>query len=131
MLTSKLLLGALVINGAMLFAPIAAWADAAQAKATAVRHAEFAVDADNIAGVRTHLHHALNCLVGPEGRGFDQSAGNPCQASGAVIPQTVDPELKMKLEELADKVRDGVQSDDIGSAKDAAKRVQEELAHDD
>lgn len=29
-----------------------------------------------------HLHHTLNCLVGPQDKLFDASAGNPCQGQG-------------------------------------------------
>ncbi len=28
------------------------------------------------------LHHVINCLVGPRGRGFDAAVGNPCKGVG-------------------------------------------------
>ncbi len=38
--------------------------------AAAAQHAGFAAGSSDIAGIHTHLHHAVNCLVGPEGEGF-------------------------------------------------------------
>jgi uncharacterized membrane protein len=32
--------------------------------------------------VTLHLHHVLNCAVGPDGMGFDAAAGNPCKGQG-------------------------------------------------
>ena len=37
----------------------------------AATHAGLAAQAADINGVHTHMHHALNCLVGPKGDGFD------------------------------------------------------------
>jgi hypothetical protein len=109
-----------------------AQADGPQAIAQAAQHAGLAVasaDSGDFAGVRRHLHHSLNCLVGPEGEGFDQSAGNPCVQAGGAIPQTSDAELREKLEALAAQIRDGVMGDDLAAAKELAADVQEMLAN--
>ncbi|MEO6800980.1 MAG: hypothetical protein ABI178_13670, partial [Rhodanobacter sp.] len=50
--------------------------------ATATAHAGMALAASDLNMVHTHLHHVINCLVGPSGHGFDNSAGNPCKAMG-------------------------------------------------
>lgn len=49
---------------------------------TAVTHAGFAVKYETMKEVTLHLHHALNCLVGPQDKRFDAAAGNPCQGQG-------------------------------------------------
>jgi hypothetical protein len=49
---------------------------------TAVTHAGFAAKYETMKEVTLHLHHALNCLVGPQDKLFDAAAGNPCQGQG-------------------------------------------------
>jgi hypothetical protein len=49
---------------------------------TAITHAGFAAKYDTIKEVTLHLHHVLNCLVGPNDKMFDAGAGNPCQGQG-------------------------------------------------
>ena len=90
---------------------------------TAATHADLAVQADNINGVHTHLHHALNCLVGPGGNGFDAKELNPCGHSGAgAIPDSTDAMMKKALENAADTARAGIAATDIAAAKaDATK----------
>jgi hypothetical protein len=118
----------LALGGLVSLLPIAGMADGPQAIATAAQHAGLASNSGDIAGVHRHLHHTLNCLVGPEGDGFDQSAGNPCQAAGGAIPQTADAELRTKLEGIAGQVRSAIGNSDLAAAKEAAMDVQEMLA---
>jgi hypothetical protein len=49
---------------------------------TATTHAGFAAKYETLTEVSMHLHHTLNCLVGPQDKLFDASAGNPCQGQG-------------------------------------------------
>jgi hypothetical protein len=105
----------------------AALADGPEAVATAANHAGFAAGQDNIAGAKTHLHHVLNCLVGPEGEGFDASAGNPCGDTGGAIPQTGDADARERLDELAMQVREAIASDDAAAVKETAMSVQKAL----
>ncbi len=49
---------------------------------TAITHAGFAAKYDSLNEVTLHLHHVLNCLVGPSGTMYDAGAGNPCQGQG-------------------------------------------------
>jgi hypothetical protein len=49
---------------------------------TAVTHAGFAAKYDMMKEITLHLHHAVNCLVGPQDKMFDAAAGNPCQGQG-------------------------------------------------
>lgn len=57
-------------------------ASAQQELATATTHAQMASDAADTATAIMHFHHVINCLVGPKGKLFDATAGNPCQGMG-------------------------------------------------
>src|ERR1700733_818775 len=48
----------------------------------AATHANLAAKAGTVDMVHTHLHHVLNCLVGPKGKDFDGKAANPCAKLG-------------------------------------------------
>ncbi len=67
-----------IVAAAVLLFPAAAFADAHSEIVNATEHAGYAAAAADIAGVHAHLHHALNCLVGPGGNGFDAKELNPC-----------------------------------------------------
>ena len=124
----RLIPGAAALAAVTALVPGVVAADAAQAQATAAQHAGFAAGQGELAGVRRHLHHTLNCLVGPDGDGFDESAGNPCAQAGGAIPQTADSEMQAKLEEIADQVRAALAGEDLAAAQAAATDVQEMLA---
>jgi hypothetical protein len=96
-------------------------ADAAGEIVTAATHADLASKASDLAGTQTHLHHALNCLVGPAGQGFDPKNMNPCANSGTgAIPDTADPAKKASLEAAANLARSGIAATDKPTAqKDA------------
>lgn len=108
-------------------APNAAVADGPQAISTAATHAGMAAAGTDAAGVKRHLHHVLNCLVGPEGVGFDAAAGNPCSAAGGAIPQTSDAAAKEKLQKAATQVRSAISNENLDAAKKAAADVQTSL----
>lgn len=108
-----------------------AQADGPQAVATAAQHARLAAGSAAINAVHLHLHHVLNCLVGPDGEGFDEDSGNPCAATGGAIPQTSDSEMKAELEELAEQVRGGIANQDLAAAQETATEVHEMLAEDE
>ena len=63
--------------------PGIALADASGEIATATDHDGYATTSLNIGAVHEHLHHAVNCLVGPGGRrAFDRGVENPCAKMG-------------------------------------------------
>lgn len=62
--------------------PAMAAADPSAELKTATTHAGFAAKYEALKEVTMHLHHALNCLVGPQDKLFDAAAGNPCQGQG-------------------------------------------------
>ncbi len=52
-------------------------------------HAGLAVEMHVLSLTQLHLHHVINCLVGPNGRQFDPRAGNPCHGLGnGAIPDS-------------------------------------------
>ena len=109
----------------MAFLPTAAVADGPQAIATAANHAGLAAAAGGIEMVHTHLHHVVNCLVGPGGDGFDAGPGNPCaNAGGGAIPQTADAATKAKLAAAATQAKAGIANADMAGAKKTASDVQ-------
>jgi hypothetical protein len=116
-----MLIGAAV--AALLLAPVPVLAaDAAGEIVTAATHADLASKATDMAGTQMHLHHALNCLVGPNGMGFDPKNMNPCANSGSgAIPDTTDAAKKTALEAAAATARSGLAATDLKTAqKDAA-----------
>ncbi|HVT23507.1 MAG TPA: hypothetical protein VHD95_02685 [Rhizomicrobium sp.] len=109
-----------------------ALADAASEVVNAQTHAGLAAAATKIEGVHTHLHHALNCLVGPAGQGFDAKQMNPCaQAGSGAIPDTTDAAKKKKLEAAAAKAREGIAATDFAAAQKAASETASMLTADE
>jgi len=93
-------------------------ADASSETVTAATHAELAAGAGDIEGVHMHLHHSLNCLVGPGGNGFDAKQLNPCAQSGhGAIPDTSDATKKSSLKAAADNARAGLASNNVKEAR--------------
>ena len=87
----------------------------------AAMHAGLAAQASDIAGVHTHLHHTINCLVGPGGTGFDAKELNPCANSGGgAIPDATNAATKQKLESALEKANGGLASDDLATAQQDA-----------
>jgi hypothetical protein len=99
--------------------------DAAQEVSVAFQHAGYAADASIVTTVHTHLHHTVNCLVGPDGQGFDAKEMNPCQGKGnGALPDTTDTAKKQMLQEALAKAQKGLESDDLATAKSDARAAQ-------
>jgi hypothetical protein len=96
-------------------------ADTAAQLSIAQTHAGLAAKATAIDGVHMHLHHALNCLVGPTGEGFDATPGNPCAKAGnGAIPDSADAAQKTKLATAVASAKSGIAATDLAAAqKDA------------
>jgi hypothetical protein len=89
--------------------------------ANAAQHAGLAAQASDIAGVHMHLHHTVNCLVGPSGAGFDAKELNPCANSGnGAIPDAGTPAEKKSLQAAAAKAETGIASVDYPAAQKIA-----------
>jgi len=107
----------------MMVAPLAAYAGDEGAEITsAATHAGLAAQAGDIDGVHTHLHHTVNCLVGPGGAGFDASQLNPCANTGkGAIPDADSDSTRQALETALSKANSGLAANDLATAqKDAA-----------
>jgi hypothetical protein len=111
---------------ALAMVSVSAWAaDGEEEIATAAQHAELAANGSEIGDVHSHLSHVVNCLVGPDGVGFNAGAGNPCKGMGAgAIADTADPDKRSALEDALTHALSGLGSQDIMTAKDAAVRTQ-------
>lgn len=128
MRNSRLIPVAIASAAIAVMMPAVSSADAASAKAKAAQHAGLAAGSGEIGMVQRHLHHTLNCLVGANGEGFDESAGNPCAQDGGAIPQTSDAAMKSKLEGIAEDIRGSIMGGDLAAAQEFAGSVQEMLA---
>src|SRR5690349_1913219 len=95
--------------GVLFFAFPALAADAGAEITNAAMHAGLAAQAGDIAGVHTHLHHAVNCLVGPAGPGYDGKELNPCANTGSgAIPDSTNSSTKQALEAALAKANSGI-----------------------
>jgi hypothetical protein len=110
-----------VISGLLAF-PMAAYADAKSEIATAAQHAGLAAAASDLVQTHMHLHHALNCLVGPQDGDFDKTNMNPCAQQGrGAFPDESDADIKTKLQSAMSAAEDGIAASDEATAKkDAA-----------
>src|ERR1700761_67967 len=114
MLKTTILCGA----AALLLAMPANAADLKGEIVNAQEHADYAAQSTDIDGVHMHLHHALNCLVGPNGAGFDAKQMNPCANSGSgIIPDSTDAAKKKSFGDAADKAKAGIAETDLTKAK--------------
>lgn len=97
---------------------------AANEVGTAHAHALMAQNAKTITEAHAHLHHVINCLVGPKGADFDAKAENPCkgQGNGAIPDSASDQAMHGKLQSALAGAQTGVKSDSLDSVHaDAAK----------
>ena len=128
MLKTSVLCGAAVV---LLTLPANA-ADLKGEIVAAESHAGYAAGSATIDAVHMHLHHTLNCLVGPGGNGFDASQMNPCANSGnGVIPDTADPAKKKSFQAVADKAQAGIAQTNLEDAKKTAADVEAMLKADE
>jgi hypothetical protein len=120
---------ALIGTAALLVFGASAYAgDSMKEAATAAQHAGLAAKSANVNQVHMHLHHVVNCLVGPKGEGFDPNNANPCAAAGdGAIPDATDNAAKQKLEGAVKTAMMGLHTDDLAAAQKAAMDTQSEL----
>jgi hypothetical protein len=110
-----------VLTAGLVFLPAAAYANAASEIVTAQTHADLGAHASDLAGVHMHLHHVVNCLVGPAGTGFDAKELNPCANAGnGAIPDTTDAGQKTALQNAVTKAESGIAATQLAIAQKAA-----------
>jgi hypothetical protein len=110
----------MIASAVAMLLPTAAFADIAAELATAQTHAGLAAKAPAIDGIHMHMHHALNCLEGPNGADFDKTNMNPCAAQGNGAIPDADAAQKVKLTAAVATLKAGLASNDVAAAgKDA------------
>jgi hypothetical protein len=108
--------------------PARADTDVNKEVSTAAMHAGLAAGSKDMKTTQMHLHHVVNCLVGPQGQGFDASFGNPCngQGSGAISDMT-DSAKKATLQQALQTILDGLKQSDMAAAQKDATAAQDQL----
>jgi hypothetical protein len=97
-------------------------ADVSAEITNAAMHAGLAAKGTDIATVHTHLHHTVNCLVGPGGQGFDAKELNPCANNGAgAITDSTSAATKEALQGALAKAENGLAATDLTTAQQEAK----------
>jgi hypothetical protein len=125
----KIISLACLAGASLLIAGTAFAADLGSEITNASTHAGLAAQAANIDGVHMHLHHALNCVVGPAGEGFDAKQMNPCAQSGnGAIPDEMDAAKKAKLETAKTQLMQGIAATDLKTAQASATTAQTTIA---
>lgn len=117
----------LLASGALFFYIGSARAESDPAKevATAAQHAGLAAKAADMKATQMHLHHVVNCLVGPGGQGFDANEANPCKDQGAgAIPDTKDSAQATNLRQALTKANAGLAAKDQAAAQASATEAQ-------
>lgn len=115
------LAAALAAPAVVLFSTMSFAADASKEVSTAAAHAGMGASATVLDTVHAHLHHTVNCLVGPKGAGYDPKQADPCKGMGAgAIPDTADVAKKKALEDAVAKANAGIAASDLTAAKKAA-----------
>ena len=99
-------------------------ADTAAELNIAQNHAGMAAKAADLKTTQMHLHHAVNCLVGPKDGDFDKTNTNPCaQLGNGAFPDESNQEIKTKLQNALSAAFDGIASNDEATAKKNAATV--------
>ena len=98
--------------------------DAAKEISTAAAHAGLAAGSTDIKMVQTHLQHVVNCLVGPDGAGFDAKQANPCKDQGAGAIPDAAMDKKAGLEVALKMAKEAAAETDVAKAKEQAAATQ-------
>lgn len=130
----RMLMSSMALLGALLLAStaLAQDGDAAKELATASTHAQLSEAAQSVAVADMHLHHVINCLVGPHGRGFDAAAGNPCKGmgDGALRDSAKQSQLHSKARRALAAARRGLASKELSAVHQADSEIAGILAPD-
>ena len=120
---------ALLSAAALAATPAFAAGDAGKQISTAIEHSGFASKVKSTDKVHLHLHHVVNCLVGPHGKGFYPAAGNPCQGegNGALNDLSGQPKVKAELDKALREADLGLREKSFKSAHRTAERVRKTL----
>lgn len=100
--------------------------DGTQELETAIKHASLAAQADKLNEHHMHLQHVVNCLVGEQGKGFDNSVGNPCRdmGKGAIQDVQMSESATRMLKQAAVLAHIGTRIEAAGADKKVAEAVE-------
>jgi len=96
---------------------------------TAIEHSGYASHVKSTNKVHLHLHHVVNCLVGPHGKGFYPAAGDPCQGegNGALNDLSGQPKVRSELEKALREANTGLRENSFRTAHNTAEQVRKTL----
>jgi hypothetical protein len=96
---------------------------------TATNHANLAAQATDITMVHQHLHHVVNCLVGPGGPGFDANELNPCAGGNGAIKDAAgaSPAQKKSMQQALIQAMMGISQINFAKAQKSALNVANSL----
>jgi len=119
-------IGVLAVLGlGFVCASVKADADSTKQVTIAARHAGSAAQATDLKRTQTHLHHVINCLVGPKRQGFDDKEANPCKdRDNGAIPNTTDEVRRTALIRALAKANGGLRQTDLAAARKSASEAQ-------
>jgi len=92
---------------------------------TASAHAGMALGAGDLKLAHTHLHHVVNCLVGPSGKGFDAQEEDPCKGmgQGAIVDAKGDAASESRLRAALAQAEHGLKATTLDGAHADAQQV--------
>ena len=92
---------------------------------TASAHAGMALGAGDLKLAHTHLHHVVNCLVGPSGKGFDAQEEDPCKGmgQGAIVDAKGDAANESRLHTALAQAEHGLKATTLDGAHADAQQV--------
>ncbi|MBI5163140.1 MAG: hypothetical protein HY985_04470 [Magnetospirillum sp.] len=127
MIRKSLVSSAVVAAGLVFVALPAGAADPTAEISTAAAHAGMAASSGDLKMVHAHLHHVINCLVGPGAADFDAAAANPCKGQGmGAIPDSP-ADKQASLGAAVATAKQGLAQTDLAKAKGEAMAVQATL----
>lgn len=92
---------------------------------TAAAHAGLALGAADLKMTHAHLHHVINCLVGPSGTGYDAQQEDPCKGvgQGAMVDAKGDAAEESRLQAALMQAQQGVQATTVDQAHGYAQKA--------
>jgi len=120
---------AAVSAAALAATPAFAAVSAGKEIGTAIEHSGFASKVKSTEQVHLHLHHVVNCLVGPHGKGFYAAAGDPCKGmgNGALNDLSGQAAVRSELEKALHEADSGLRENSFEAAHATALQARKTL----
>lgn len=111
------------------FAATPALADVAAELNIAQNHAGMAAKATDLKTTQMHLHHAVNCLVGSGGAGYDAGNANPCAKAGNGALADATSGQRAKIQAAIADAEPGLSTTDLATAQKAAQATADAIGN--